>query len=244
MKPVRSRSRKLIEVDSIGSTQTELATYVKQGREDIAAILAKEQTEGRGRFGRTWFSPREGSLSLSIALFDYANWPAPQFLGMAIALGAAEALGCGVVWPNDLVPPPSHPGLRKLGGVLSELVRAPDGRLIPVVGIGINIGVESFPGELAGTATALHLATGENLTPKEVCERILGALREVPEPNRWGDIELRWRAIDRTKGKLYKLPDGRVASAIGIGDLGQLIGDVDGVKIEVSSAEGIFGGAI
>ncbi|MBA3725084.1 MAG: biotin--[acetyl-CoA-carboxylase] ligase [Armatimonadetes bacterium] len=243
MRPVLDQSRELIEFESVGSTQTELAAYVKLGRRDVAAILAKEQTEGRGRFGRTWFSPGDGSLSLSLALFDYADWPAPQYIGMAIALGAAEALHCGVVWPNDLVPPPAHHGLRKLGGVLSELVKDPDARLIPVVGIGINIAVENFPQELQVMATTLHLATGEDLTPIDACKRILSGIEKVPEPKNWHALALRWRAIDRTAGKLYKLPDGRVASASGIGEAGQLIAEVDGERVEVSSAEGLFGHA-
>lgn len=252
MKPVLSEGRELIELDSVDSTQSLLANFVREGRNTVAAVLAHEQTAGKGRAGRTWYSPRGESLSLSLALYDYADWPAPQFLSMAIAVAAAEAFDCDLAWPNDLVINPSarvgskddgemSQRYRKVGGVLSEIVRAPSGTRIPVVGMGVNLAVAEFPQELEGVATSLALAGRERMDSAEACRRIISAIERVPEPNDWPSISASWERRDCTIGKLYRMPDGRIARAVRVGDRGQLVAVCGSDQVEVPSAEALFG---
>src|SRR5438105_13243686 len=158
------KGRRLVELQAIDSTQRFLRGLIDEGSMDMGAVLALEQTAGVGRYGRNWHSPKGSSLALSLALHDYADWPAPNFLGMAVAIAAAQALDCDVAWPNDLVLTPAYSGgsvfsgrdgaslsqsYKKVGGVLSEIARAPDGRLVPLVGIGVNLTTVDFPPDIA-----------------------------------------------------------------------------------------------
>ncbi|UCF67752.1 MAG: biotin--[acetyl-CoA-carboxylase] ligase [Acidobacteriota bacterium] len=127
------------------------------------AVLAHEQTRGRGRRGRPFVSPRGGFY---LTVIDAAIEPLSDAwrVGFAAALAAREALielggpEIQIDWPNDLLL-----GRGKVGGILTEVVsagaRAPGAAALPVslIGIGLNIGPEpsaSAPEE-AGPARAL-----------------------------------------------------------------------------------------
>ncbi len=108
------------------------------GRYRVA--LAEHQTAGRGRMDRSWCSPPDSGLCMSMA-FTFRSMPEyfPS-LSLAIGIGIAEALerfgieGIGLKWPNDIVARDS-----KLGGVLSEVLPANAEGVTVVVGIGLNI---------------------------------------------------------------------------------------------------------
>ena len=217
-------------VDSIDSTQR-LAADLLREEPSVGIVLAYEQTAGRGRFDRTWHSPPGTSLAMTLILRDYRDSPAPQFVGMAVAIAAAAALRCGVAWPNDLMV-----GDRKLGGILTEIV---DG--VPLVGIGANLNDESFPPEIAHRATSMKLAYGGDHTPNEIAQRIVASLRRLPEPDSWASLTPVWAMFDRTPGKRYRLPSGEEAVALGIGGDGRLLCTVDGEPRSVLAAEALFG---
>ena len=217
-------------VDTVDSTQRLAAELLRNGS-PVEIVLAREQTGGVGRFGRAWHSPRDGSLSLTLILRAYRDHPAPQYVGMAVALAAAAALHCQLAWPNDLMV-----GDRKLGGILTEVV---DG--VPLVGIGANLNVADFPPKIAARATSLRLAFGGSHAPQEVAERIVGGLRNLPEPDSWASLASIWSMFDRTPGKRYRLPTGEEAVALGIGADGRLLCSVEGESHAVMAAEAIFG---
>ena len=114
--------------DSVSSTQRAARDLLEGGRARVGDIVvADQQTDGRGRFGRVWTSPPGGLYATFIV-------PSDRLLALRAGLAAAralEALGAAVrlKWPNDLVV-----GERKLGGILIE-ANADVAR----VGIGINL---------------------------------------------------------------------------------------------------------
>lgn len=249
------KGRLLVELESVDSTQKALRILVEEGSSDVGGVLALEQTAGVGRRGRTWHTPKGSSLALSLALYDYADWPAPQLLGMAVAIAAAQALDCDVAWPNDLVITPPFTGgsvfsggdgaslsqsYKKVGGVLGEVARTLGGKSVPVIGIGVNLTTLEFPSEIAESATSLALAGRESMTPQQACAIILERLVHIPEPTSWQRLEPLWELCDRTPGKRYRVPDGRIAIAVRVGNSGQLIADAEGELLEVPSAEAIF----
>ncbi|MCH8274646.1 MAG: biotin--[acetyl-CoA-carboxylase] ligase [Armatimonadetes bacterium] len=258
MKPVLDSERRLLEFESLPSTQELLSERIRTGDRSVGVVLAFEQTAGRARRGRSWYSPAGGSLSLSLALFDYAGWSRPELLGMAVGLAAARALDCLVAWPNDLVlgdPLAAERGtlsgdgvrtawgkrgLRKIGGVLTEMIAGCDGREVPVVGIGANLCVRSFPHELKGIATSFTLEGRAAPSPREACDRILKEIEALPEPHSWSVLASGWAERDATPGKRYRLPDGRVATGVAINAAGWLIADAGGDVVTVPSAEGLF----
>ena len=121
----------------IASTNTELMRRARAGQTDPVLLVAKEQTAGRGRLGRAWFSgaeaggPADGSSAGVAAPPDGApDWPSLTFslglplapadwsgLSLAVGVSLAESLdpAIGLKWPNDL-----WWRDRKLGGILIE----------------------------------------------------------------------------------------------------------------------------
>jgi BirA family transcriptional regulator, biotin operon repressor / biotin---[acetyl-CoA-carboxylase] ligase len=163
---------KILRFESLPSTNNEVARLAAQGAEEGLAVVAEEQTAGRGRLHRTWVSPRGAGLYFSILLrpkIALEGWPLVTF---AAALAVADALqeSCGLVtdikWPNDLLA-----GDRKICGILAEVIETDSGKGI-VLGIGINLTNEAFPEELTGRAISVAGATGRR--PER--EAILAAL--------------------------------------------------------------------
>ena len=208
-----------------------LAAEILRAGSPVGAVLALEQTGGVGRLGRAWHSPPGGSLSVTFLMREHRDWAAPQFVGMAVALAAASALGCRVAWPNDLML-----GGKKVGGVLTQIV---DG--VPLVGVGANLNMERFPDEIAGRATSLSLVYGGEYEPKAVAEGIVAAMREVPEPDAWSSLASLWAARDATPGKRYRLPSGEEAVALTVGADGCLVCEAAGETRSVMAADALFG---
>lgn len=221
--------------DEVVSTQAVAAERLVHG-DPVGVVFTGNQTSGRGRFGREWFSQKGDSLTMSLVFREYADHPAPYLIGMAVACAAAAVLHCELAWPNDLVF-----GGKKIGGVLTELLPDEHGRRVPVVGIGVNLNQKAFPPEIADRATSLALYRGGEYCPEKIGQSIVHRLANLPEPNSWNDLKEIWMLFDHTPGKTYKLPDGSEAIAIGVGPEGRLICSVHGESTSVLAAEAIFG---
>lgn len=234
MKSPTTLGEQWTEIDTIDTTQALAAKYLADGRQ-IGVIYAHKQTAGKGRFGRTWISEEGDSLTFTLVFRAYADHPKPYLIGMAAALAAAGVLHCRLRWPNDLII-----GTLKLGGILTELMPDSQGRLVPVVGIGINLNQAEFPEEIRAIATSLAIERGGHYDPQLMAHRIVERLASLPEPNEWSDLAPIWDLFDYTPGKRYRLPSGEDAIALGIGSEGQLMCSVDGESRSVLAAEAIF----
>ncbi|MEE8188855.1 MAG: biotin--[acetyl-CoA-carboxylase] ligase [Kiloniellales bacterium] len=178
---------RLIERDSVTSSNDEARALAEAGAEDGTLLWAREQTAGRGRQGRGWDSPR-GNLYLSLVLRpDCAAAEAAQ-LGFVAALALGEAIGSVAPplievkykWPNDVLL-----NERKVAGILLESQTAPGGELdFMILGVGVNLA--SFPRDSRFPATSLHFEG----TPTEVGEvELLDAFSRylLSWINRWLD---------------------------------------------------------
>jgi len=223
-----------LDVSEVGSTQTLAADLLKRPSPP-GLIVAQIQTEGRGRFGRSWLSMPGESLCMSLLFHDYADHPKPWLIGMASAIATAGAIKSQIQWPNDLTI-----GGRKVGGLLTEMLTDLSGRRIPVVGIGINLMQKEFPAEIRDRATSIKLARGVSVDPNKIIADILERLSWLPEPDSWRTIQPAWQCFDDTPGKRYRLPDGQFAVALGIGPEGELIGSVEGETVSIMAAEAFF----
>jgi len=227
-----------IELDEVESTQTAAAALLTAPHADgvPGVVFARQQTAGKGRFGRAWLSEEGDSLTMSLVFGTYADHPKPWLIGMAVGLAAAGALHCLLRWPNDLI----IDG-RKLGGILTELITDSSKRKVPVVGIGVNLGQTAFPKEIAATATSLALHRAGPFDAVQIAQAILRRLTDLPEPDSWQRLAPVWELFDDTPGKLYRLPDGTAATALKVGPEGELLCSVDGEAVTVMAAEALFG---
>jgi BirA family biotin operon repressor/biotin-[acetyl-CoA-carboxylase] ligase len=223
--------------DSVDSTQ-DIAAHCLSVGDPVGVIFAHEQLAGRGRFGRKWYSQRGDSLTASLVFHDYADHPKPHLIGMAVAIAAAGALYAQLRWPNDLIV-----GVRKVGGILTELLQDGSGRRIPVVGLGINLNQSSFPEEVSEIATSLSIEHGGRYEGDQVLRSVLERLEHLPEPTDWSELAPMWSLFDKTPGKMYRLADGTLATAVGVGSDGQLLCSVAGESRAVLAAEALFGPA-
>ena len=153
--------------DSLPSTATLMAARAaEEGAPAGLAILARQQTAGRGTQGRAWQSP-PGNLHLSVLLRpDAPARAAPQWaLLAAVALHDAAGTATRLKWPNDLML-----GDAKAGGILTQSAATADG-MIDWLTLGIGVNLAHAP-ELSGRATA---ALGAE-PPEHFATRLLAAL--------------------------------------------------------------------
>lgn len=131
----------------LGSTNDLAGARARAGQPEGLAIVADEQTSGRGRLGRGWSAPPGSSLLLSLLLRPTWLAPADAFAltmlaGVALceAVEQATPLRPALKWPNDLLlPHAGGPELRKAAGVLSEIELSGGAIDWLVLGIGVNV---------------------------------------------------------------------------------------------------------
>ncbi len=168
--------RRLVELEDCASTNDEAARLAAAGAEHGTVVVASAQQSGRGRLGRSWFSPPGQSLTLSCVLRPALAPEALPPVTLAAGIAVAEAVSRRVPrarlhWPNDVVVEG-----RKLAGVLSEVTTRGRAVEAAVVGIGLNVNVERFPPDLGRPATSLYLETGRRHDLAEVRAELLDRL--------------------------------------------------------------------
>ncbi len=165
----------LVYGDRIDSTNERALELLDRGFPEGTLVVAEEQTQGRGRRGRTWASPARLGIYATLLLrpaLEAARVPLIAFaasVGLARALEEAAGTKVEIKWPNDLV---LHG--RKLAGLLAE-ARTYEERPAVVVGLGINVNMarEDLPEEFRDQATSLLLATGRKWDRSLLLERLL-----------------------------------------------------------------------
>jgi len=172
---MNSFKNKILRYESLPSTNNEVARLAAQGAAEGLAVIAEEQTAGRGRLQRTWVSPKGAGLYFSILLrprIPQERWPLITFMA-ALAVNDALWNACqiqtDIKWPNDLLA-----SERKICGILAEVIDTELGRSV-VLGIGINLTSEAFPEEVARVAISAAEAGGRRIDP----EKVLGALSQA-----------------------------------------------------------------
>ena len=151
-----------VELDECGSTNDEASRLARAGAEHGTIVLAESQTNGRGRLGRSGWSPG-GNLYLSVVVRPQLPLAKVSALTLAVGIALCDAvcaLGVpgAIKWPNDVVVVDAR-GTRKLGGILVEAQSQGDKLDAVIVGIGCNLGGE-IPSELLGRASTLAAELG------------------------------------------------------------------------------------
>lgn len=192
-------------VDSTNDVLKDLAT---SGAAAGTIVLADEQTGGRGRSGRTWFSPASTGIWMSVLL--RLELPperlAPLSIAAAVSVAGALAEQTGldvrVKWPNDLLI-----GGRKLAGFLVEAAQTAGGTIeSAVLGVGVNVGLaeSDIPPELAGVTTSLSIELERPVERLEILRAVAPALEHCLgryEVEGIAGFRERWRELSSTLGR-------------------------------------------
>ena len=235
----------LLFFSSIGSTNDVASRLALNGHCEGAVVVADAQTAGRGRRGRTWFSPPAAGMYVSVVVNPGRARVSPDRAGALLTLAAGLALAEGVQqvtglpadikWPNDLMV-----GRRKLAGILAEGVTsdAPDKVTSVVLGYGINVAPMAYPPELADRATSLESELGRPVDRAGLCAETLAALARRYDDLLQGRFDVilgAWRSrAPQSRGSrvAWETPSGsRSGITAGVDDVGALLVQV-GSQIE------------
>ena len=166
----------LHHLDEVTSTNDEARRLAEAGAPDGTLVWADHQSQGRGRYGRTWHSSPGDNILLSWILRPAAPLDRLGVITMMGAVAVAESLAAiaevpaRIKWPNDVL----IRG-RKVSGMLLESAQdAANGssaRFV-ILGIGINVNQRSFPRDLRNPATSLILETGERFPRRVVVDEL------------------------------------------------------------------------
>jgi BirA family biotin operon repressor/biotin-[acetyl-CoA-carboxylase] ligase len=200
---------------TVGSTNVEAKRLALAGAPEFTLVWALEQTEGRGRRGRSWSSPR-GNLYLSVVLRPDTSPGEAAQIGLVAAVALAETLQplmpqsaeVTLKWPNDVLV-----GRRKISGILPEAIAASESGAIEALILGIGVNVTSHPTGTAWPATNLA-REGVSVTLERLLERLAARLDHwVRLWRREGFVPVRerWMGFALAPGQPVELRlDGRV----------------------------------
>lgn len=242
-----SLGRDLLYLPRVDSTNRYLAALAEQGRAEGCTVIADLQSGGRGRLGRSWFSPPGVNLYLSVLLRP--SLPPQRAPSFSLAVGAAlhralhrvvPEVKVAVKWPNDL-----FIGGRKLAGILCDMKSEADRVHYLVVGIGVNVNGmrRQLPPSLRARAVSLREAARHPVSRPALAAALLQELAAVypewcrhglkpflPELERHSLLQGREVTVDLHREPVH----GRV---VGISSHGGLLLESHGRRREILSGD-------
>lgn len=154
---------------TVDSTNNRAKRLAEEGAPHGTLVLADEQTQGKGRRGRSWMTPTGTNISMTLLIRPRIRPEKASMLtlvmGMAVAAACRELfdLDVKIKWPNDIVA-----GARKLCGILTEMSTEMNVINYLVIGVGINANTEEFPPQLSEVASSLRMELGKKVKRAEV----------------------------------------------------------------------------
>ena len=226
-----TESVRIYQYGTIDSTNAQARRLAAECRQ-TALIIAAHQTAGRGRMGRSFYSPADTGLYATLLYFP--DRPIGELSGLTCAAAWASAaaiedmtgLSPQIKWVNDL-----YLGGRKVSGILCESFGTAHGTAI-AIGIGVNLTTDDFPEQLSKIAGSLQRPIDPAQLALAICEYLLPYLQS-------GDNTL-WHEDYRAR---FMLRDVRVdcitphgtypATARDVTDQGALIVTTDQGKMHI-----------
>ena len=184
----------------VGSTNLEAEKLIQAGAEPFSLVVADSQTAGKGRQDRSWITRPGQALAFSWILYPEKGRIQPEILGRISGLGALAVTDgiqekCGLVseikWPNDVLVEG-----RKVAGILVEVHWQGCELLDVILGIGINVRLDSIPADppFQFPASSLEASCGKEINRLDFLVAVMESLqkwyRQLAEPSlikAWND---------------------------------------------------------
>lgn len=243
-------TRKIHIYASLPSTNKKAYELAVKGAKAGEVILARSQSAGRGRLGKSWQSPAGKGLYFSLIVrpdLDIEEYPKiTMTTGLAIANALQPLSGKEILlkWPNDI-----YLSGRKCCGILAEssLLSGSPAERFAIIGIGINVLTvrTDFPVAIRGKATSLLIETGIRFDMDKllsiICDGVLDQISRL-ECSGFKEILNEWRRKDILKDRWLKWVtnsgDVIAGRSEGPDDNGQLlVRDAKGVLHQVISGD-------
>lgn len=240
--------------DELDSTNLEAKRHKKDEECHGMVFLAEQQNHGKGRLGRSWVSPKETGIWLSILLKPCFSPDLASQITLLAALATADAirkvtgLESQIKWPNDIVV-----NKKKVCGILTEMGAAESQIEYLVAGIGINVNTEHFPEEIKEAASSLRIEGKQKYKREDIAAELLNSFERYYDDflisGSLKKIVNYYNSILINKGKKVKIVGNvntDIGEALGIDETGRLLVRMeDGeVRVIVSgevSVRGLYG---
>lgn len=177
----RYKNNRLYIYDTLDSTNNRAKQLALENAPHGTAVIAMQQTAGKGRLGRSFFSPREG-IYLSIIIKPTFDLSKSVLVTAAASVAVAQAIEsiCGrqaqIKWVNDV-----YMDGKKICGILTEGITDFETGHIEslVIGIGVNTSVKDFPDELRDTVGAVDGDYSRSALAAEIISRMLNFAENI-----------------------------------------------------------------
>ncbi len=231
---------KIIEIEETSSTNDLAKEYAKNGEKEGTVVVAEHQTKGKGRLGRSFFSPQGAGLYMSVILRPVAEKNSLLITSFAsVAVCRATQKLCGVApkikWVNDV-----YLNGKKVCGILTESLMSEGKAEYIILGIGINVNGAEFPEDIKDIATSIEKETLKKQDKKALLREILKELDELYKTYDNGEFLEESKELSCVLGKEIKVIRGNetyIAKAVDLDSLGGLIIERDGKKETLNSGE-------
>ncbi|WP_226666842.1 biotin--[acetyl-CoA-carboxylase] ligase [Metabacillus litoralis] len=232
---------------TVTSTQKIAQTLVTEGALEGTIVVADQQTHGRGRMSRAWYSPSGTGIWMSMIIRPNIPIQSTPQLTLLTAVAVVQAIEeetsliPEIKWPNDILI-----NGKKVVGILTEIQAEADQVHSVIIGPGINVNqkLEDFPEELQKIATSIRIETGKKWERSLFIQTILlkfERLYFLYLAEGFRPVKLLWEsyAISLNKDIVARTLNGSVeGKAIGINDQGVLLIETsDGSIKEIYSAD-------
>ncbi len=234
------------DVDALAvcdSTSSRLLERIALGAPSGTAIVADQQTSGRGRRGRSWQSTAADSLTFSLLWRFPCSADRLAGLSLAVGVGVVRALNSffardlGLKWPNDIL----YAGNAKVGGILIELQ---GGREATAAVIGIGLNLQAPVGELGQMVAGLAECMDEMPERHVLLAALLTELAAVLDQfagRGFAGLRQAWQEHHAWQGRAIRLlADGAevaVGTCLGADDDGALLLDTPSGVVRHLSGE-------
>lgn len=166
--------KRVVYFDEIDSTNIYAKKLGEEANSHGTLVVADRQIQGKGRRGRDWISPKGSGIWMTLILKPNLNPAQASMITLVAGLSVSSAINTlysvqsFIKWPNDIVI-----NGKKICGILTEMSTEFDYINHLVVGIGINVNTEEFPGELKNIATSITKECGKTILRSELISAIM-----------------------------------------------------------------------
>lgn len=237
---LKNKKVKIICLDEIDSTSSYLKRETDSFGNENVLVVAKKQTAGRGRNGKSFYSPENTGLYMSVLLHPRCAFADAVGVTTCASVAVAQAVEnvtgkkAGIKWVNDL-----YVEGKKVCGILCEAVNDYKQGITKsvIIGVGVNLSTEVFPDELKDIAGSLNV--DENCCA-QLCAEIANALFDLTFGKIPEDVLNQYKSKSIVIGKeidYFINGQKNTARAIGIDNTGGLVIENNGEISTLSSGE-------
>lgn len=224
--------------DSIDSTNTQAKRFIAEGENEVMLVVANEQTQGRGRQGKSFYSPSQTGIYMSLAIHPNLQLQNAVAITTAASVAVCKAIEKltdkkpTIKWVNDV-----YLDGKKICGILTEAVTDFETQTVTsvVIGVGVNVDTAVFPSDIENAS-----CLGVKINRAELIGNIANELNSICLSGYEAFIEY-YKAHSMIIGEdivYYQNGEAFYARAVDINDTGALVVENDeGIRSTLSSGE-------